>query len=219
MLQIELRRNHNQEKSERTHTILVERIPDTLASKKALRRYFEAAIGEVLSVDIVPADSVVAKLRRSVEERDLVLERLERARFEDAKKREKLSKSGSKSEAKSTHVVVLKKDGSENECLTSRACCYGYCCLSCCGHKVESAAHYESRLKELNSIIPDLQRQAAEDISERDRSYSGYMQGGKGHSPSDKFDFPSTNTKLYSADSAVRNYRHFNFVLCFQPDS
>ena len=204
VLQIALRRNYNLDKSESTCTILVERIPDALASKKALRRYFETLVGEVISVELVPGSKLISTLRECVAERDNVLQRLERAKFEDARKAER-SKSGVV--PKTRHIVFEKADGSENSCLASRACCYGNCCLVCCGgRKVESDSYLTAKLKSLNERIPVLQQHLEAALEERDKDYSSVVESQKGLTPAEKFDFPIVNDKLYSADPAVSGF-------------
>lgn len=61
---LKLRHGFYMENSPNAHTVLVERIPKALASKTALKRYFEALVGDVESVELVPSDSVLQELRQ-----------------------------------------------------------------------------------------------------------------------------------------------------------
>jgi hypothetical protein len=68
-----------------SYSILVERIPKDIGSRKALYRYFETVFPRsVLRVDLVPMSETAKKLSAVVDERKDVVARLERAMLDDS---------------------------------------------------------------------------------------------------------------------------------------
>lgn len=197
---VPLQREYLLYKHQSTYSIVVERIPPEIHSRRALKRYFESLFpGSVRRIDIVPMGETASKLKDLVSDRKDVLMKLERAMLleywnnknqtkedptiggaivQDTEEARRASESQQHEDLanrmdawKAKHVAF--REG--QRWMGSRFFCEGWLChLFGNGEKVLSVQHYTRELDSLNERVAALQKTLRREIySERDARYSG----------------------------------------------
>uniref|UniRef100_A0A7S3PEC3 CSC1/OSCA1-like 7TM region domain-containing protein n=1 Tax=Aplanochytrium stocchinoi TaxID=215587 RepID=A0A7S3PEC3_9STRA len=163
-----------------TYTILVEKVPKKLCSEAGLQRYFEALVGDVIAVELVPAGEALRKLEEAVNRREIVLQKLERTKLDESLSSGKVkrhivfpTKNVEKTDEKKGNPCYRCSSDCVPSLLSSAFCCKGWCCVKLAnGEVVDSVLYYSKELDGLNDLVPLLQQELEKSIAEKDGAYS-----------------------------------------------
>jgi len=156
-----------------TYSAIIERIPKELASRRALRRYFETIYpGSVKKVNLVPMNKTAADLQSALDERRNILQLLENAvMLEHIRNDHHVDDEGSLKDGWTAEAFVFSPS---KAWMGMRCLCYGALCHLCGqGRRIHAIPYFQEELQKLNERISEMQTDLRKQIyDERDATYA-----------------------------------------------